>query len=111
LIAIFLFKITAKFAFVFSSEICIYISTEVLKMTAFWDVATCSLTELDRHSRGAYCLYHQTDYMALMMEAVRTSETSVYFYEITRHCIPEGCHLHTHRHENFKCHSERLKYI
>jgi hypothetical protein len=27
------------------------------------------------------------------MDAVRTSETSVYFYETTRHCIPEGCHL------------------
>jgi hypothetical protein len=25
------------------------------------------------------------------MEAVRTSETSVYFYETTRHHIPEGC--------------------
>jgi hypothetical protein len=30
---------------------------------------------------------------ALMMEAVRTSETSVYFYETTRRNIPEGCDL------------------
>jgi hypothetical protein len=26
------------------------------------------------------------------MEAVRISETSVYFNETTRRCIPEGCH-------------------
>jgi hypothetical protein len=29
----------------------------------------------------------------MMMEAVRTSETSVNFYETTRHNIPEGCNL------------------
>jgi hypothetical protein len=27
------------------------------------------------------------------MEAVRTSETQVYFYKTTWHYIPEGCHL------------------
>jgi hypothetical protein len=40
----------------------------------------------------------------LMMEAVRTSETSVNFYETTRRNIPEGCHLHTRRRENLKSH-------
>jgi hypothetical protein len=30
---------------------------------------------------------------ALMMKAVRTSETSVYFYESSRCRIPEGSHL------------------
>jgi hypothetical protein len=29
-----------------------------------------------------------------MMEAVYTSETSVYFNETTAFCIPEDCHLH-----------------
>jgi hypothetical protein len=48
-------------------------------MTAFWDIA-------------------------LMMEAVSTSETSVNFYETTRRNIPEGCHLHTRRRENLKSH-------
>jgi hypothetical protein len=33
------------------------------------------------------------DIMSLMMEALSTSETSVNFYEATRHNIPEGCHL------------------
>jgi hypothetical protein len=36
------------------------------------------------------------------MEAVRTSETSVYSNETTRRCIPESCHLHTRRRENLK---------
>jgi hypothetical protein len=39
---------------------------------------------------------------ALMVEVVRTSETSVYFNETTRRYIAEGCHLRTHRHENLK---------
>jgi hypothetical protein len=30
----------------------------------------------------------------LMMEAARTSETSVNFYQITRRNIPEGSHIH-----------------
>jgi hypothetical protein len=38
----------------------------------------------------------------LMMEAVRTSETSVYSNEITRRYIPEGSHLHNRRRENLK---------
>jgi hypothetical protein len=58
-----------------------------MKMTAFYDVEPCSLVEVDRHFRGYYCL------IALMMEAVSTSETSVNFYETTWRDIPEGCHI------------------
>jgi hypothetical protein len=32
-----------------------------MKMTVFWDVALCSLVEIDRRFRGAYCLHHQDD--------------------------------------------------
>jgi hypothetical protein len=32
-----------------------------MKMTVFWDVALCSLIEIYRLSRGAYCLHHQGD--------------------------------------------------
>jgi hypothetical protein len=39
-----------------------------------------------------------------MMEAVHTSETSVYFYEITRRYNTEGCHLHALNRENLKSH-------
>jgi hypothetical protein len=38
------------------------------------------------------------------MEAVRTSETSVYFNETTRRYIPEGYNPHTRRRENLKSH-------
>jgi hypothetical protein len=30
-----------------------------------------------------------------MMKTVRTSETSVFFNECTRRCMPEGCNLPT----------------
>jgi hypothetical protein len=37
-----------------------------------------------------------------MMEAERTSETSVKFYQTTQRNIPEDSHLHTRRSENLK---------
>jgi hypothetical protein len=40
--------------------------------------------------------------IALMMEAARTSETLVNFYQTTRRYNPEGSHLCTHCHENLK---------
>jgi hypothetical protein len=46
-----------------------------------------------------------------MMEAVRISETSVYFNEPTRHCIPESCSLHTRRRENLKSHIIKAKQL
>jgi hypothetical protein len=55
-------------------------------MTAFWDMATCNLVEVDRSFRDTYCLHHRGDvFIALMMEAVRTSETSAYFNETILH--------------------------
>jgi hypothetical protein len=43
-------------------------------------------------------------YIALMMEAASTSETLVSFQETTYCNAPEGCHVHTHCHENLKPH-------
>jgi hypothetical protein len=44
-----------------------------------------------------------------MMEAVRTSETSVYFESTRRYTdLPEGCHLHTHRRKKQKSHDISL---
>jgi dipeptidase len=37
-----------------------------------------------------------------MMEAARTSETLVNFYQTTRYYNPEDSNLHTHRRENLK---------
>jgi hypothetical protein len=67
-----------------------------VKMIVFWDIAPCSLVQVDRRFRGAYCLHPQGD------------ETSVYFNKTTRRCIPEGYHLHIRRLENPKSHKLRV---
>jgi hypothetical protein len=41
-----------------------------------------------------------------MMEAARTSETLVNFYQTTQCYNPEDSHLHTHRRENLKSYLE-----
>jgi hypothetical protein len=71
-------------------------------MTAFWEIALCNHVEVDRPFRDAYCLHHHG---TLIMEAVNTSETSVYFNETTRCYILESCHLHISSRENMKFHS------
>jgi hypothetical protein len=45
--------------------------------------------------------------IALVIEAARTSETLVHFYQTTRRYNPEDSHLRTHRRENLKSY---LKY-
>jgi hypothetical protein len=52
-------------------------------MAVFWVVAPCRA-------------------IALMVEAARTSETSVNVYQTIRRCNPEDSHLPTHRRENLK---------
>jgi hypothetical protein len=47
-----------------------------LKMTIFWDAATCSVIEIGRSFSGVYCIHHQ----GLIMETVISSETLVNFY-------------------------------
>jgi hypothetical protein len=46
-----------------------------------------------------------------MMEAARTSETLVNFYQTTRRYNPEDSNLHTHRRENLKSYEERRVII
>jgi hypothetical protein len=46
--------------------------------------------------------------IALMMEAVQTSETSVNLYQSTRLYNPEYDHLHGHRRENVKSYIQIL---
>jgi hypothetical protein len=63
-------------------------------MKVFWNVAPCSSVEIKRRFIGAFCLHHNYHIIiALMMEAVSTSETSINFYGITRRNIPEDSHL------------------
>jgi hypothetical protein len=44
--------------------------------------------------------------IALMLEATRTSETLVNFYQTTRRYNPENSNLRTHRRENLKSFSQ-----
>jgi hypothetical protein len=43
-------------------------------------------------------------FIRVMMEAVHTSETSVYCNETSRRYIPEGSYLDNRRRENLKSH-------
>jgi hypothetical protein len=52
---------------------------------AFWDIAPCSLVEVDRRFRGTFCLHQQGPWWW------RQYLTHLYFYETTRRYIPEGC--------------------
>jgi hypothetical protein len=54
------------------------------KIAVFWDVAPCSLVDY---------LVEDESLIALMMEAVRTSETLVNFYQTTQRYNPEDSHL------------------
>jgi hypothetical protein len=58
-----------------------------LKFRVFRDVEPCSHVKMG---------------VALMMEAIRTSETSVHFIVTTRRYIPEDSKLHSRRLENLK---------
>jgi hypothetical protein len=60
-------------------------------MAVFWDVPPCYLVKRS---------------IALMMEALSFSETSVNIYQTTRCNYPEDNHIHTRRRENLKSHRD-----
>jgi hypothetical protein len=68
-----------------------------MKMAVCWDVVPCGLVEFYRRFRGV-----ARSIIALIMESASTSETSLNFYQTTRHNIPEDSHLHTRSCENLK---------
>jgi hypothetical protein len=64
-------------------------------MAVFRVVAPYGLVEVYHRFRGPCCLHRQGDaIIALMMEAARTSETLVNFYQTTRRYNPEDSHLY-----------------
>jgi hypothetical protein len=54
---------------------------------------------MERREEGPY---RRKDFSTLKIEAIRSSETSVYFTGSTRRHIPEDGILHSHRCENLK---------
>jgi hypothetical protein len=65
-----------------------------MKMIAFRDMAPCNLVEVVCSASII------KGFITLIMEAVSTSEISVYSNETTRRCIPEGSNIHIRRLEN-----------
>jgi hypothetical protein len=68
-------------------------------MGVFWDVAPCNLDAVDGISE-----VRTASIIRAMMEAVLTSETSVYSIETTRRYIREEFRPHIRRRENLKFH-------
>jgi hypothetical protein len=56
------------------SQACEYNTSWNLILSVFWDVASCSLVEVYRRFRGAFCLHHQGDDLKIGIEP--TPETS-----------------------------------
>jgi hypothetical protein len=77
-----------------------------MKMAVFWVVTPCSLVGIYQCLRGT-C----TSIIWVMMEAARTSETLVNFYQTTWHYNPEDSHLHTHCRENLKSYKKKEQEI
>jgi hypothetical protein len=77
-----------------------------MKMAVFWVVLPCSLVEVYQRFRGPCCLHHQSEVFALMMEAARSSETLVNFYQTIRVYNPEDSHLPANRRENLNSYSK-----
>jgi hypothetical protein len=60
-----------------------------MKMTAFWNIALCSLMEVNVISEVCTASIIRLS-ITLMIEAVWTSEIWVYFNKSTQHYIPES---------------------
>jgi hypothetical protein len=60
-----------------------------LKITVFWDVEPCSMVEIDRRFRDAYCIYHlhwPDDGAVIASETSATFGTTLYnFLEDSHH--------------------------
>jgi hypothetical protein len=70
-----------------------------LKMTVLWNIAVCSLVEVDRRFRGVYCFHHHSS--SWSWRQYKHLE-HVNFYETAWCNIPEDCYLHIQCHENVK---------
>jgi hypothetical protein len=58
-----------------------------MKIDVFWDVVPCSLVDIYKRFREAYCLHHPHS------EAENSYETRVSIYQTTQSYIPENSHF------------------
>jgi hypothetical protein len=72
-----------------------FLSASSINITSFRNRAPWSLPEADRR------------FVAIMMEAVSTPETSVYVNETTQRYIPEDCNLHELSFFYYRCRKSR----
>jgi hypothetical protein len=75
-------------------------------MAVFWVAASRSLVEVYQLFRGLYFLHNQ----GIIIQLLKTSETSVNFYQSTWRCKPEDGHLHTHHGKNHKSYFVNIIY-
>jgi hypothetical protein len=55
------------------------LTVQRMKIT-FWNIAPCSLVEVDRHFRSAYCLHHQGDeFLSFIFLSCTCNRWTVYF--------------------------------
>jgi hypothetical protein len=66
------------------------------KMAVFWVVAPCSLVEIYNISEDLAASIIRAIIITLKMEAARSSETLVNFYQTTWRHNPEDSHLSKH---------------
>jgi hypothetical protein len=66
------------------------VTSSNVPMAAFWDILPCSVIEVERRFRDAYCVQHEGVDGG---SRVLISETSVYLCDTTRRYIQYGCHL------------------
>jgi hypothetical protein len=79
-----------------------------MKVALFWDVASCSLIDTDRHFRGTYCLHHQSSKLIwnvsllpdYMVHHPRTEPASV--QKLLRETSSGTCSKHEIRKERMK---------
>jgi hypothetical protein len=64
-----------------------------MKMTAFWDVVPCSKRFIALMIEAVCTSETSVYFITLMMDTVRISEASVNFHETTRHYFAGRCHL------------------
>jgi hypothetical protein len=89
-----LFRTYLRPFLILSPHVCLYLQIgRIIKTIAFWGIAQRNHVVIDRRFMCVYCQHHQGDELVLIIEAVRISETSVYYNDTTRHNILEDCHI------------------